>query len=138
MEEHEHHGAVQERNGRFAKDFLSVQPKDATIEMTKKDLQQKASMLTDDSILFKSQMLVVYEDRINVDDTLHVLQEEKRITSDEISCSAIQASDSQAVMIQLQEQGGKPRKSREDSQESHIKAGGHRQSLQLSVIGYSV
>lgn len=132
MEEHEHHGAVQERNGRFAKDFPSVQPKDAMIEMTEKDLQQNESMLTDDSILFKSQMPVGYEDRITVDDALHVLQEKKQITSDEISCSAIQASDMQTIVIQLQEQGGKPRKPREHSQESDIKAGGHRESLQFS------
>lgn len=135
MEEYEHHGAVQERNGRFAKYFPSVQPKDATVEMAEKDLQQKVSMLTDDCIVFESQMPVGYEDRINVDDTLHALQEEKQITSDEISCSAIQACDLQAVVIQQQEQGVKPRKPREHSQESDIKAGGHQESMQLSLSG---
>lgn len=132
MEEYEQHEAVQERNEIFAKDFLSVEPKDAMIEMIEKDLQQEVSMWTDDSFLFKSQMPVGYEDRINVEDTLHALQEEKQITSDEISCSAIQACDLQAIVIQQQKQGGKPRKPRERSQESDIKAGGHQESLQLS------
>lgn len=86
MEEHGHHGVVQERKGRFAKDFPSFQTKDATFE----------------------------------------------ISSDEISCTAIQACDFHAVVIQQQEQGRKPIKPREHSQESDIKAGGHQESLQLS------
>lgn len=85
MEEHGYHGVVQERKGRFAKDFPSFQAKDTTFE----------------------------------------------ISSDEISCSAIQACDLNGVVIQQQEQGWKPIKAREHSQESDIKAGGHQESLQL-------
>ena len=83
--------------------------------MKEKDLQQKVSMLTDDCIVFEYQMPNGYEDIINVDDTLHVLKEEKQITSDEISYSAIHACDLQAVVTQQQEQGVKPRKPREHS-----------------------
>lgn len=132
MEEHELHEAVQEKNEIFAKDFPSVEPKDAMIEMTEKDLQQKVSMWTDDSFHFKSQMPVGYEDRINVEDTLHALQEEKQITGAEISCSAIQACELQSIVVQQQKQGGKPRKPRERSEESDIKAGVNQESLQLS------
>lgn len=57
------------------------------------------------------------------------------ISSDEISCSAIQARDLHGVVIQQQEQGRKPIEPREHSQESDIKAGGHQESLQLSQSG---
>ena len=102
------------------------------IQMTENDLQQKVSMWIDDNFHFKSQMLVGYEDRINVEDTLHALQKEKQITGAEISCSAIQDYDLQSIVVQQQKQGGKPTKPREQNEESDIKVGVNQESLQFS------